>query len=129
MTSLDFSKALSVLTFLILLMNQELKILTPFGTFAVSMNLKTPFSSKPFISLYQDSVNSGEVCSGVVISGFVGVLLMNINTSAVFYWSLVSGCHVRFDLWRGALAAGSLLSSSVSSLVGSSVSSWVSSSV
>src|SRR5438445_255260 len=33
MTSLDFLKALSVLAFLILLTNQELKILTPFSSF------------------------------------------------------------------------------------------------
>src|SRR6266702_4950169 len=111
MTSLDFLKALSVLAFLILLTNQELKILTLFKMFAVSINLKTPFLSKLFISLCQDFVNSNKVCSGVVISGFVKVLLININISTVFCWSLVSNYYVRFDLWRGVLAASSLLSS------------------
>ena len=51
MTSLDFLKALSIPIFLILLINWELKILTPSGTSAVLMNLKIPFLSKPFISL------------------------------------------------------------------------------
>jgi len=51
MTSLDFLKALSIPAFLISLINWELKILTPFRTSAVLMNLKTPFLSKPFISL------------------------------------------------------------------------------
>ena len=49
----------------------------------------------------------------------VGVLLMNINMFAVFCWSLVSSRHIRFDLRRGALVAGSLASSSVGSSVGS----------
>ncbi len=89
------------------------------------MNLKTLFLSKPFISLCQDSVNGGEVYLGVVISGFVGVSLININTSAVFCWSLVGGYYVRFNLRRGALAASSLVGSLVSSLVSSSVSSLV----
>src|SRR6266702_2946346 len=74
-------------------------------------------------------MNGGEVYLGVVISGFVGVLLININISVVFCWSLVGGCHVCFDLWWGALAAGSSLGSSVGfsvgSLVGSLVGSWV----
>ena len=52
MTSLDFLKALSVPAFLILLINWELKILTPFKTSAVLISLKTPFLSRPFISLY-----------------------------------------------------------------------------
>src|SRR6266568_874298 len=129
MTSLDFLKALSVPAFLILLINQELKILTPSRTFTISINLKTPFLSKPFISLRQDSINNGKVYSGVVISGFVRVSLININTSTVFCWSLVNSHYVRFDLRRGALATSSSLGSSVSSLVGSSVSSWVGSSV
>src|SRR6266704_1333079 len=87
------------------------------------MNLKTLFLSKPFISLCQDSVNGGEVYLGVVISGFVGVSLININISAVFCWSLVGGYYVRFNLRRGALAASSLLSSWVGSSVGSLISS------
>jgi len=84
MTSLDFLKALSVLAFLTLLINRELKILTPFGTSAVSMNLKTPFLSKPFISLCRDSVNDGEVHLRVIVLGFIGLLLININISAIF---------------------------------------------
>ena len=72
-------------------------------------------------------MNNSEVCSGVIISGFIGVLLININIFAVFCWSLVSGCHICFNLRRGALAASSSLSSSVGSSVGSSVSSLVSS--
>jgi hypothetical protein len=64
----------------------------------VLMNLKIPFLSKLFISLYQDSVNGGEVYSEAAISGFVKVLLININTSAVFYWSLIGGRRVHFNL-------------------------------
>ena len=92
------------------------------------MNLKTPFLSKPFISLYQDSVNGGIVYLEVVILGFVGVLLININISAVFYQSLISGCCVCFNFWRGILATGSSIGSSVGSLVSSLISSSVSSS-
>ena len=84
MTSLDFLKALSILAFLISLTNRELKILTPSGTSAILMNLKTPFSSKPFISLRRDSVNGDVVYPEVMVLGFVGVSLMNINTSTVF---------------------------------------------
>jgi len=50
---------------------------------------------------------------------------MNINISTVFCWSLVGSRCIRFDLWRGALAASSSLGSSVSSSVNSSVNSWV----
>jgi len=39
---------------------------------------------------------------------------MNINTSAMFYWDFVSDCYIRFNLWGGTLAAGSLVSSSSS---------------
>ena len=53
------------------------------------------------------------------------MLLMNINIFTVFYWSLVGSCRVRFDLRRGALAAGSSVGSLVGSLVGSSVGSSV----
>src|SRR6266568_7921447 len=99
--------------------------------FAILMNLKTLFLSKLFIFLCQDFVNNNGVYSGVVVLGFVGLSLINISISVVFYWSFVSGYCVRFDLWRGALAAspsvGSLISSSVGSLVNSSVSSLVNS--
>ena len=61
------------------------------------------------------------------MSGFVKILLININISAVFCWSLVSGYYIRFDLRRGALAAGSLASSSAGSLVGSLAGSLISS--
>jgi hypothetical protein len=93
------------------------------------MNLKTPFSSKPFISLYQDFINGGEVYLRIVMSGFVRVLLMNINIFAVFCWSLVGSCYVYFDLWRGASAAGSLAGSSASFLVSFLAGSLASSSV
>ena len=59
------------------------------------------------------------VYPGVIISGFVRVLLININTSTVFYQSLIGSRRVYFNLWRGILAAGSLASSLASSLVGS----------
>jgi len=85
MTSLDFLKALSILVFLILLINQELKILTPFRTSTILINLKTPFLSKLFISLRRDFVNNGEVHLRVIVLGFVRLLLININTSAMFY--------------------------------------------
>ena len=78
------------------------------------MNLKTPFSSKPFISLHQDSVNGNVVYPEVIVLGFVGVLLMDINTSAVFCWSLISNHYIHFNFQQGALA----ISSSVGSLVG-----------
>ena len=64
-----------------------------------------------------------------MILGFVGVLLMNINTSIVFYWSLVSGHHIHSNFRWGVLAAGSLVSFLVGSLVSSLVGSLVSSSV
>src|SRR6266702_4220370 len=66
-------------------------------------------------------MNGGEVYLGVVISGFVGVLLININISVVFCWSLVGSYCIRFNLWWGALATGSSLGSLVSSLVSSSL--------
>jgi len=100
--------------FLILSINRELKILIPFRTFAVLMNLKTPFSSKPFISLHQDSVNGNVVYPEVIVLGFVGVLLMDINTSAVFCWSLVGNHYVRFDFRQGILAVSSSIGFSVS---------------
>ncbi len=99
MTSLDFLKALSVLIFLISLTNWELKILTPSRTSIILINLKIPFLSKLFISLYQDFVNSGVVYLEVVVLGFVGVSLMDINISVVFCWSLVGSCYVCFNLW------------------------------
>ena len=84
MTSLDFLKALSVPAFLILLTNWELKILTPSGIFTILINLKTPFLSKPFISLYWDSINGGKVYLEVIILGFIRLSLININISIVF---------------------------------------------
>jgi len=93
----------------------------------VSINSKTPFLNKLFISLCRDFVNSGEVYSGVVISGFIGVSLMNINIFAVFCWSFVGSYYICFNLWRSVLAAGSSLGSSVGSSVSSLVNSLVSS--
>ena len=121
-TSLDFLKALSVLVFLILLINQELKILTPFKIFTVLINLKTLFLNKLFISLYQNSVNSSRVYLEVIILDFVRVLLMNINISIIFCQSLVGSRYICFNFWRGVLAtdslAGSLAGSSVGFLAG-----------
>ena len=58
-------------------------------------------------------MNSSIVCLEVIVLGFVGVLLININISTVFFcWSLMGG-RVRFNLWRGALVAGSLVGFSV----------------
>jgi len=70
--------------FLILLINRELKILTPFRTFAILINLKTPFLSKLFISLRYNSVNNGKVHLKAIVLGFIRLLLININISAMF---------------------------------------------
>jgi len=51
MTSLNFSKALSVLRYLILLIKRELNIWTPCGMFLFIITAKTPFLSSPLISL------------------------------------------------------------------------------
>jgi hypothetical protein len=53
------------------------------------------------------------------------VSLININISIVFCWNLISSYRVYCNFWWGALAASSLVNSSVSSLVGSLVSSLV----
>jgi len=71
--------------FLILLINRELKILTPFRTSTILINLKTPFLSKPFISLRRDSVNNGKVHLKAIVLGFIRLLLININISTMFY--------------------------------------------
>ena len=126
-TSLDFLKALSILVFLILLTNQELKILTPFRTSAILVNLKTPFLSKPFISLHQDSINNSKVHLEVIVSGFVRLLLININTSAIFYYNFISSYYIHFNLQGGIVAASSLVGFSVSSLFSSLVGSLISS--
>jgi len=70
-------------------------------------------------------VNGGKAYLEVVVPDFIRLLLININTSAMFCWDFISDHYVRFNLWRGAVAAGSLVNSLVSSLVGSSVSSSV----
>jgi hypothetical protein len=62
-----------------------------------------------------------------MILGFIGVSLININTSTVFYWNLIGSYRIYYNFWRGTLAAGSLVNSLVGSLVGSLVSSLVSS--
>ena len=73
------------------------------------------------------------VYPGVIISGFVGVLLMNINIFTVFCWSIVNNYYIHFNLRRGTSAASfsasSLANSLISSLASSSVSSSTSSSV
>jgi hypothetical protein len=56
MTSLDFLKALSVLKYLISLINRELNIRTPYGTSLSITTVKTPFSSSLLISLRRESV-------------------------------------------------------------------------
>jgi len=48
------------------------------------VNLKMPFLSKPFISLCRDSVNDSKVHLEVVVLNFIRLLLININTSAMF---------------------------------------------
>ena len=71
---------------------------------------------------------------GVVISGLIRVLLININIFTVFCWSFVSSYYIRFNLRRNTLVtnslasslAGSLVDSLTNSLVGSSASSLVS---
>ena len=56
MTSLDFSKALSVLKCLISSINRELNIRTPYGTSPFITTVKTPLSSSLLISLRRESV-------------------------------------------------------------------------
>ena len=63
----------------------------------------------------------------VIVLGFIRLLLININTSAMFYWDFISNHYIRFNLQRGTVVVSSLVNSSVSSSVGSSVSSLVSS--
>jgi len=89
------------------------------------VNLKTPFLSKPFISLRQDSINGGKVYLEVIVFGFIRLLLININISVMFCYDFVGSHYVCFDLWGGIVATGSLVSSLVSSLFGSSVGSLV----
>ena len=56
MTSLNFSKALSVLGYLISSIKYKLNIQTPYGTSLSIITAKTPFLSSPLISLYYGSV-------------------------------------------------------------------------
>jgi hypothetical protein len=67
MTSLDFSKALLVLGYLILLTKRELNIRTPYGTSLSVITAKTPFLSSPLISLRRKSVK-GVSCTRTDIS-------------------------------------------------------------
>jgi hypothetical protein len=67
------------------------------------------------------------VYPGVIVLGFVRVLLININISTVFYRSFISSCYIHFNLRQGALATGSLVGSLVSSSFGSLISSSLSS--
>ena len=62
-------------------------------------------------------MNSSKVYLEVVILGFIKVLLMNINMSVVFCWSLVGSYYIRFNFRRGVLAVGSSVGSLVNSLV------------
>ena len=55
--SLDFSKALLVLRYLILSIKRELNIQTLCGMFLSVITTKTPFLNSPLISLYHKSVN------------------------------------------------------------------------
>ena len=56
---------------------------------AVLINLKTLFLNNPFISLYQDFVNNGEVYLEVIILGFIKLSLLlfwkNIDISATLF--------------------------------------------
>jgi len=56
MTSLDFSKALSVSKCLISLINYELNIRTPYKTSLFIIIVKTPFLSSLLISLCRESI-------------------------------------------------------------------------
>jgi len=68
-------------------------------------------------------VNNGKVYLKAIVLSFVRLLLMNINTSMMFYWSFIGDHYVHFNFWGGALAASSLVSSLVSFSVSSSFSS------
>ena len=78
--SRDFLKALLVPVYLILLINLELKILTPWGTLVISTILKVPFLSNPLSSFRWDSTNKGSLAI------IVRVLLSyrEINISAAY---------------------------------------------
>ena len=66
---------------LILLMNLELKILTPWGTLVISTTLKVPFLSNPLSSFRRDSINEGDLAIIVlVLSSY-----REINILAVYY--------------------------------------------
>ena len=67
MTSLDFSKALSVLGCLILLTKRELNMWMLYGTSLSIITAKTPFSSSLLISLRCESVK-GVSCTRTDIS-------------------------------------------------------------
>ena len=71
-------------------------------------------------------MNGGKAYLEVIVSGFIRLLLININTSTIFCCDFVSGRYIRFNLRGGTVAASSLVSSSVGSLFGSLVSSLVS---
>ena len=63
------------------------------------------------------------------MSGSIRVLLININMSIMFCWSLVSNYYIHFNLQRSALATSSSASSLASSLINSLASSLASSSI
>ena len=65
--SLNFSKALLVLRYLILLIKHKLNIQTPCGISLFAITIKTPFLSSPLISLRRESVN-GASCTRTNIS-------------------------------------------------------------
>ena len=56
MMSLNFSKALLILGYLISLIKRELNIWTPYGTSLSIITTKTPFLSSLLISLHYKSV-------------------------------------------------------------------------
>jgi hypothetical protein len=66
--------------FLILLMNRELKTLTPCSISAVLMTSKTPFLSRPLGSFCYDTANKGDMFSeGLILS------CKKIDISVIYY--------------------------------------------
>ena len=116
MTSLDFSKALSVLVFLILLINRKLKILTLYSISAVLMTSKTPFSSRLFSSFHWDSANEGNIFSKALSCRKINILVVFCWNRASSYYIHSTLCYSSINLFYSSLV--NLLDLSLSSNLG-----------
>lgn len=86
-TSLDFSKVLAILIFLISSKKQELKILKFFNISKIKTTLKTLFLNKPFISFYLNFINN--ICIRRSKKSFS---YKKVETSTLF-WYLIDGYY------------------------------------